>query len=166
MPKSPPPRKPYNMAKNFIYFLSPFWASLWFELWAPRNPWRSGWRLGHSTCKTGGNAKQQNMILSGESLATVCIRLRENAKKKYRKHVEKTSKTWFFLLVNFLIFPIQKIPKYGFQTLLLGPETLRKKCWVGFEILPKSMFFKFFLKNKVRNFVIGKFFRFFLFETV
>ena len=49
-----------------------------------------------------------------------------------------------FWMENFPIFPIQKLLKYVFKSLLWGPETIRKKYRVVFEIFPKTMFFRLF----------------------
>jgi len=49
-----------------------------------------------------------------------------------------------FRVENFPIFPIWKVPKYVFKCLLWGPETIKKKYWILFEIFPKTMFFRLF----------------------
>ena len=67
-----------------------------------------------------------------------------------------------FLLQKFPIFPIWKISKDVFRTLLWGPETVRKKYRVGFEIFPKRLFF-LFSEKKVTKFFYWKNFRLFQF---
>ena len=58
---------------------------------------------------------------------------------------------------NFPIFPIQKVPGNVLKTLLWGPETIRKKYWVVFEIFLKTMFFRLFQKIKFEIFLLEKF---------
>ena len=62
-----------------------------------------------------------------------------------------------FWVENFPIFPIQKVPKNASKTLLWGPETIRKKYWVVFEIFLKTMFFRLFQKIKFEIFLLEKF---------
>ena len=65
-----------------------------------------------------------------------------------------------FWVEKFPNFPIRKVPENVFKTLLWGPETIRKKYWVVFEIFLKRIFvFVFFFKEKknVRRFLSGKF---------
>ena len=88
------------------------------------------------------------------------VRTRNNLDKIWSSFGEMSEKDIFntkqkyniFLWQKFPIFPIWKISKDVFRTLLWGPETVRKKYRVGFEIFPKRLFFLFSGKKVAKFF--------------